>query len=63
MNPAERAEVLRQAINAIKAATHTLIEADLFGAADEVARTVMNLERQYEVFVVLEHSVVEASRL
>ncbi len=51
MTEAERAQVFRDAINAIKAQAHALLEADLMLAADETARTVMNLERQYALFV------------
>jgi hypothetical protein len=61
MNSAERAQVFRDAINQVKAATHLLIEADLFGAADELARSVMTLEKQWELFVITEPAVVEGS--
>jgi hypothetical protein len=59
---AERAQVLRDGINQMKATTHALLEAELFAAADELARTVMTLEKQWEVFVVEEGALIEASR-
>lgn len=62
MNPAERAEVFRDAINQVKAATHSLVEAELFGAADELARSVMTLEKQWEIYMVTEHAIVEAGK-
>jgi hypothetical protein len=62
MNPADRAQVLTDAIYALKAQVHALLEADLWAAADEVARCHMTLGKQYELMVVDEHAVVEASK-
>jgi hypothetical protein len=62
MSPAERAQAFRDAINQVKAATHSLIDAELFGAADELARSVMTLEKQWELFMVTEHAIVEAGK-
>jgi hypothetical protein len=62
MTPLERAQVFRDAINQVKAATHILIDADLFGAADELARTVMTLEKQWEMLVIGEGALAEATK-
>jgi hypothetical protein len=62
VNPLERAQVFRDAINQVKAATHVLIDADLFGAADELARAVMTLEKQWEIFCIGESALVEAAK-
>lgn len=59
MKPLERAVILRDAINAIKATRTPLLEAELYGAADEVDRSVVTLEKQWETFVLDESVLVK----
>ena len=48
MTPRRQREILREAITNMRASAHTLIDAELFGSLDEVARTITTLERHYK---------------
>jgi hypothetical protein len=62
MSPLERAQVLTDAIHGLKAQVHALLEADLWAAADEVARCHMTLNKQYELMVIDESVLAEATK-
>lgn len=62
MTPLERAQAFNDVINQITAQIHLLIEADLYAAADELARCRATLSRQWELYVVGEGSLADARK-
>jgi hypothetical protein len=62
MTREQRASLLRQAVLELQTIAFGLLDADLVGAGDAVARCGQELERMREEFVVFTRVPVEATR-
>jgi hypothetical protein len=58
----QKASLLRQAVLELQTIAFGLLDADLVGAADEVARCGQTLTKQHEEFTAFERITAEAVR-
>jgi DNA-binding XRE family transcriptional regulator len=54
MTHEERVKAFRDGINQLRSVAHQFIDAELFGALDEVTRLVQTLEKKYALFVTMQ---------